>query len=295
MSCTTDRRRPAGRGGSILMEFVIVLPFYLLLLGVAVLLGDFALRSIWLTNGDILVAYAKGDNPEGKEASEGDSYRAATLAVKSYMFNLFKMDEKYSYETGADKPLDMAVSGGDKIVLLDSSFGGAWSYQVAGLAVDKYALPPWARGWLGYSEWTYRTQSGGGKEPEGPVFSKLLTDADEGRYRIVSRDLADAGGERRFGYYTLMRSRQGRDRKKPYRSWTPAELSAPKKNGSPVVGDYWYLCVYKEPIPDKDKKNGVVPTAEHLENGDDATVEFWNKPSGRGDYSRNVMMGYLSQ
>lgn len=290
MSCTTDRRHPAGRGGSILMEFVIVLPFYLLLLGVAVLLGDFALRSIWITNGDVLVAYAKGDNPEDEEVSEGGfSYKAATLAVKTCLFyDLFKMDEKYSYETGADKPLDMAVVGREKIVLADPKFKGAWSYHVAGLAVDKYALPPWARGWLGYSEWTYRTQSGGGKDPEGPVFGNLLSDADEGRYRIVSRDLDDAGGARQFGYYTLMRSRQCRDREKPCRRWTPAELSASDGFIAQVAfGDKWYQLVYDEPFPSAE--------AGKLEDGDDAEFQFQKKTPGRGDYPRNQLMGYLSQ
>lgn len=269
MSCTTDSRF-AGRRGSILMEFVIMLPFYLLLLGVAVLLGDFALRSIWLTHGDALVAYAAGDD--------------STMAKVYLWNNLFKMGETYTYGSGATMPLDMVTSD-DKIVLAKPSFKGAWSYQVAGTATDRYALPPWARGWLGYSEWTYRTQSGGGKVPEGPVFGKLLAEGGEGRYAIVSRDLAGAGGARKYGFYTLMRSAKGRDGKRPYRRWTPAELS----DGAALAafGSKWYDNVYDEEFP--------TAKAEKLEDGEKADTDFPEKPGNRKDYPRGLMLELFSQ
>ena len=275
MSCTTDNRRPTGRGGSILMEFVIVLPLYLLLLGVAVLLGDFALRSIWLTDGDLLVAYAKGDGSEEVKA-----------AAMRYLWNdLFRMSEEYEYETGGKRPLDMVGSGDDKAVQADAKFEVAWSYQVAGTATDRYVLPPWARGWLGYSEWTYRTQSGGGEKPEGELFGKLLTDDGEGRYAIVSRDLAASGGTRKYGYYTLMRSADGRDGDKPYRRWSPAELSA--KAPIAVFGSEWYDKVYGEKFPEA--------KAEDLEDGEESDAQFPKKNSGRGDYPRGTITGLLSQ
>lgn len=273
MRCTTDSVLP----GSVIMEFVIVLPLYLLLLGAAVLLGDLGLRSIWVTHADGLAVASGGDG---------------SAAAKLYLGKQFPVADFYEYEVGPKLPQDIPCfeSATRRAKSGDEAFRGSWGAQVAGLGSDQYALPPWARGWLVYAAATYRHEDDGGFLPG--ILSGLLNTNFVGRLRVVSRDLKGSGGQRKYGLYTLMRTVKARNRQKPYRAWGAKELSGAKSDAmdAPLVatvGTEWYKHVYKEPFLDSDP-------AKLDEKADGNEDGYPSKPS-RSDYPRGSSLLIMSQ
>lgn len=250
------------------MEFVIMLPFYLLLMGAAVMLGDVALRAIWATHGDGLVILSKG--AESK------------LATGYLMLKQFPTTDLYEYEVGGVAQSQDVVTWQGATYRAKPDFKGAWGWQVAGTATDAYALPPWARGWLAYSENTYWEQSG---ERFGPNFALVLRDI-VGRLLVRSKDLNGSGGTRKYACYTLMRTPKAHDANQPYRRWKQADLS--KCSLLPVTGTEWYNNVYGEPQMDADATKLDANDGQ----GDDS---YPSKPSGRDEFPRAIGVAPLSQ
>lgn len=272
MRCTTD----SVRRGSVILEFVIVLPLYLLLLGATVLLGDLGLRSIWVTHADGLAVASGGDG---------------STAAKVYLGFQFPVTDLYEYEVGPEQPQDIPTfeSATYRAKKGDEAFKGSWGAQVAGRGNDLYALPPWARGWLIYANATYH-QDDGGILP-GILPTLLITNL-VGRLPVVSRDLKGSGGERKYGLYTLMRTVKARNRQKPYRAWGAKELSGAKSDAldaplEATVGTEWYKHVYGEPF--------LVSDAAKLdEKADEKEDEDPAKPD-RADYPRGSSLLIMSQ
>ena len=147
MSCSIDR--PAFRRGSILMEFVMVLPIYIFLFGALILLGDMGLKAISLAVGDRDAAMDAGD-------SEGHSF---------YPF----MDRQLT-ESGILGPFS-------KTYRADENFNGAWSWQAAGETSFMYKLLEWGPGLVSYPYLLYGGSGG-----------SLGTLVGGGRVEVFSKD-----------------------------------------------------------------------------------------------------------
>lgn len=174
MSFTIDaplRRHRRVRRGSILMEFVLVLPLYFALFGYLFLLGDMGLKAISLAAGDRDAAMDAGDRMEW-------SYGRFSLGQLT--------------DTGLRPASAMTLRA-------DESFQGAWSWQTAGTAVFDYKLPGWLSGFVVYPFLVHGSAASGGP----------LQDFAKGR--TVELRSKGRETERRYGYYTLKRTDLARD------------------------------------------------------------------------------------
>lgn len=110
------------RDGSIMMEFVLVLPIYMLLIGMLFLWGDMGLKAIALAFGDRCVAF-DGTDREG-----------------------------YSYSQFASiKIIRDGLSGKTrKAYRVDRNVKGPWSAQYAGRIGYDYKMYSWISGMVGY-------------------------------------------------------------------------------------------------------------------------------------------------
>jgi len=135
MSLTTDARRfvRRGRRGTVLMEFVIVLPIYMVLLSTIFLWGDMGLKAVILAFGDMCVT-VDGTDHVG-----------------------------YSYSKFADKSLltDGLSAATRKDYRVDRSVKGSWSAQYAGRTGYTYKIYSWMDGIMGYPLSIYGNASPG--------------------------------------------------------------------------------------------------------------------------------------
>lgn len=121
MSCTTERML---RRGSVMMEFVIVLPIYMVFLGAVFVVGEMALKAIQLSSADRSQAHEKGDG--------------------NWSSGIFSQSKSRQFFEGF---VD-SVSGVGNFMVADRSIAGPWSQLTAGKATDRYSLPTWTKGWL---------------------------------------------------------------------------------------------------------------------------------------------------
>lgn len=185
MSCTIDNRpHSRSRGGSVLMEFVIVLPIYILLWGMVFLIGDMGLKSVALAVGDRVAAFDADDRTD-------------------LSFVPFK--SKQLAEIGLETPVC-------KTYRSQENFKGSWSWQGAGLVQFAYRLQTWGGGLLVYPFLRY---VGEGKDES--MLRKLV---DNGAVSIRSKDYSNV---RAYNYYTLKRTELARG-SNAYRNWSPDRL-----------------------------------------------------------------------
>ena len=121
------------RSGSIMMEFVLVLPIYMILLGLLFLWGDMGLKAIYLSFGDRCVAF------DGTDRS-GRSY------------DQFSAIEYISDALSAKSSKDYRV---------DTEVKGSWSAQYAGRTGYEYKIYSWMNGIIGYPLSQYGNNSPG--------------------------------------------------------------------------------------------------------------------------------------
>jgi len=124
MSCTTDVAF-AGRGlrrGTVMMEFVLVLPIYMILLGMLFLWGDMGLKAIAIAAGDRCLAF---DGTDRSERSYGQFSKIESLK-------------------------DALSSPSRKDYRVDAEVQGSWSAQYAGRAGYEYKIYSWMNGIIGY-------------------------------------------------------------------------------------------------------------------------------------------------
>ena len=97
MSCTTDKGFSVLRQkrGSILMEFVIVLPIYFVLFGYVFLLGDLGLKTIALATGDRDAAMDAGDR-WGYSYSVFAGNQIERSGLRSAQSATFRADEDFN-------------------------------------------------------------------------------------------------------------------------------------------------------------------------------------------------------
>lgn len=156
--------------GSVMMEFVLVLPLYLFLLGSVFLFGDMGIKVGALSLGDRAVAMDSGDR-------------------KWKSFSLFK--NKQIKEVGLQNPRTSTYRA-------DEKFNGSWYWFAGGLEVFDYRLPGWFSGLIAYPYLRYGSIS-------SDKTMRMLV--NKGSVEIRSKK---NGGDRAYSYYTLKRTELAR-------------------------------------------------------------------------------------
>ena len=212
MSCSIDRR------GSILMEFVLVLPIYILLLGGLFLLGDMGLMALRISTGDRDVSMDAGDR----------------LGHSMGAFLLQQMKE----EAGKVLPDSRTYRANEK-------FNGAWSWQAGGRTSFAYKLQSWGGGLISYPFLHYRGDTSGG--------GILETLVGGGTVMFHSKDFSLGDKVRSYNYYTLKRTDLARD-PRAYRNWDTGDDTSRNHLVESTSGfeQYWYSFVYLEDYADSD-------------------------------------------
>lgn len=190
--------------GSVLMEFIIVLPIYFLLIGFVFVSGELMLQSIRLA---------------------GQADRSLSLGEESVMMLLTEVDNPTYNEIGKQSSSyrhDIAQG------VFAEGFPGAWVKFVRAKAMDDYTLTPLTRGFVAF--WYHdndrkmeRTSAGAGEDVMGgdnPLEEMLNEEAK--RVEMIGKNL----GDRKYGHYMLVRSEQGRisEDRQPYRTWPAGNL-----------------------------------------------------------------------
>ena len=257
MSCSIDLQHcpmvaemPLGRNrGSILMEFVLVLPIYIFLFGALYLIGDMGLNAIRISTGDRDAAMDAGDK-------EGHS--------KMPFLQRQRIEE-------ASKTLFES-----RTYRANENFQGAWSWQTAGKTTFAYELQSYGGGLVSYPYLRYGDASSGG------VLGALV---GGGKVLFHSKDYSMGGKVRSYNYYTLKRTDLARD-PQTYRNWDSWN-SAGKQDSSKSrltqsaegLTQHWYANVYREDYAESnpDSLDG---------GGRQGNDELPNRPSGRDEYKR---------
>ena len=236
MSCSIDIT--AFRRGSILMEFVLVLPIYIFLFGSIFLIGEIGLNAIRISVGDRCLAMDAGDR-EGYSFAQFDSMQMGEEVenIHSKMSCTYRADE---------------------------SFKGAWAWEAAGRTTFSYKLRSWGSALVSYPFLNY-----GGSTSGGGILATLVGGGD---VVFHSKDFSLAGTARAYNYYTLKRTDLSR-KPEAYRNWNPNQLV--EFEGSK---QYWESGVYDELFADSDcerlDSDGLKQNADENPNPPDGVSEY---------------------
>ena len=244
MSCSIDSRR-----GSILMEFVLVLPIYLFLFGALYLLGDMGLNAIRISTGDRDAAMDAGDRT-GQSMSQFLTQQMRDERSKARSISS-------TYRT-------------------NENFRGSWSWQAAGRTSFAYKLPTYGGGALSYPYLRY-----GGSTSGGGLLGTLV---GGGTVVFHSKDYSLGNGVRAYNYYTIKRTDLARD-PKAYRNWDSWNSNGKQDTSRSYLVDsasgrqYWYSGVYEEAFADSNP-------ASLDSRGQGGGDSLPSRPSGRKEYNR---------
>ena len=244
MSCSIDSRR-----GSILMEFVLVLPIYIFLFGALFLIGEMGLNAIRISTGDRDVAMDAGDKT-------GHSL---------VPFKNKQMGEEKGNVTAVDS----------RTYRTDTDFQGAWSWQSAGKTSFSYRLRSWGSALVSYPFLNYNGSTSG-----GGILGTLVG----GRAVLFhSKDYSLSDKVRSYNYYTLKRTDLARD-PQAYRNWDSWDEDGKQDTSISRLADssggkqYWYSKVYDEKFADSNP--------DKLDGGSQGGDSLPSRPSGRKEYKR---------
>lgn len=219
MSCTTDR--PALRRGSILMEFVMVLPIYIFLFGAIFLIGELGLNALRISVGDRDLAMDAGDRDD-------------------YSFMPFRERQMRKEKANIQSVFNQTYRA-------DESFQGAWSWQAAGRTWFSYRLRSWGSALVSYPFRSY-----GGSASGGGILATLVGSGD---VVFHGKDFSMLGNVRAYNYYTLKRTELSRS-PYAYRNWdSDGDTSESWLTDSSGGKQYWYSGVFEEPYADSSADN----------------------------------------
>ena len=193
------------------MEFIIVLPIYLVFLGMAFCYGELSLHGVNLAaSGDRTVAMAHGGADRDRFPSVNESVNFIGQAISPFS-DLDDQSVNY-HDQGSNEKVSQFNSDDRIGRVADTQIAGAWSWLVAATLRDDRALTPWTRGlalaWKGFknqlSPQEVRTSA-----------SDLFKVDSVGRVTMTSKDVVQA---QTYAFYTLMRRPTGFE-KNSYRQW----------------------------------------------------------------------------
>lgn len=246
--------------GSIVLEFLLVMPIYFALIGGTFWIGDLLLNRDNLLISDRLATGHWG----GRHDWDNDKRKQNDDTMRSRLnFRLFDIMN----QSPGNSPIVTNVV--QSRVLQDTNY--SWS-QTVGSKTSLWApQPSWTRGWLHGNDTAWR------KTIQGTA-SVLVTNVTSMLQQLPT-DIIGMNArisEYNFLNVSLMRTKKGED---GYRSWKPASLC--HEDGIPVINAVWYTKVYAEEYPlhslDKLKQ-------EMLPENTDSEADYGE--NGQSDYAR---------
>lgn len=231
----------AMRTGSVLMEFLVVFPIYLILFAGLFMLGDMLLRPIWLSSAERAAAYDLGELKEydTKDYGEDNFSHRGWHGISLWSMNVGGM-----INSRQDNP-----HHADRLHFTDPDFKGPWAFCAASGATDDYSLFELTRGQLA-SVPAILPDVPKAPRVEDPEFDAWV------RRPGAKRTIHSRSSTRIFNYYTYKRARYAtEDVAKTYRARTymKTDERAVKWAGRIVdaASRYatWNNCVYQESLP----------------------------------------------
>lgn len=205
--------------GSVLMEFIVMMPVYLILIGFCFFTGELSLHGIALTaSADRSAAGAYAARGAAGEGFDEDIMTRIGWAImpdaeKAGAERALQYDDVGKSEKATSWDL-WNRSQGARIYAGESGFAGTpWSRLAVALVDDNYALTPFSRSMVmfwGHIEDHVAMTSQPDALDSDSAMGELLDKDSVGRTRMTGKDLS-AGTEkaRAYGFYTLQRSEAG--------------------------------------------------------------------------------------
>ena len=239
------------KSGSVLMEFVIVLPIYMILLGMAFFYGELSLHGINLAaSADRTAAVARG----GEEWGGWNGYTASAAEAdfgKAISPSRELVEESLAYREEGTSARPSSYLRRHAGHVANVSFRGSWSWLVAATVEDNYAMTPWTRGMVGtwaHLEWLVDMTTPPDAVSSDSVLGTLFG-GGLGRATMTGKDgvgIGSSGGVAVYSYYTLTRNSKGRIDKQSYRHWDFGALvdgvAANATWNKYVYGEGWQLA-----------------------------------------------------
>lgn len=213
--------------GSVLMEFIIVFPIYLVLFGGVFMIGDMAIKTTRLASADRTRSFDVAAKPP---ANTIDS--TGWQAIEEYLFPSTVIQE----DNVSEISYRYHVQG--------SGFLGPWTATVGAKAKDSYRLAPWTRGWLKFTNYFFEDTVG-----EGLNDGSMLSLLNDSRVAMFSKD---EDKTREYNYYTYRRTRDYVDSelRKRYRAMPESLEDAGRLVDGVADNASWKRFVRKEAYPD---------------------------------------------
>ena len=201
--------------GSVLMEFIIVIPIYLVLFGGLFETGDMLLNSLRIPSSERTAAFDVAQSSDG------------WTAVRARLF-------PFPYDDG------LPASPSSSSYYSDTQVRGPWTLRSATKVRYSYKAPAWTHGWLACTD-SFFDNVFGDDELEGPIDDIIQGE----KVAIYSKSW---NTKMAYNYYTLKR----RKWKRPNWTWRwrrrpPSDLVSPIWYESPwyeeVHGERWHETV----------------------------------------------------
>lgn len=172
--------------GSVMMEFIIVFPVYLILLAGTFMVGDLGIRSIWLPSADRVAAHDLEEvNADG------------LITMTNHLLNV----------SGQDRPSNQNYTH-----FSDPSFRGPWSFCAGAKAKDDYSLWQYSQGQLEAAKGIVGSSA---RNENWDDMGGLLSG---GTVEVFSKD-ESTGRQYTFNFYTFKRVKYPKaDWKQTYRA-----------------------------------------------------------------------------
>ena len=245
MFCKSER-------GSVLMEFILVIPLYIALLGGIFSIGEMSQKGTAVAHADRVAAF----DVSASVSSWADSVR-----------RMFRTDES-----------DMSSPAVEFSAAhhADPSFPGPWTVRAGALAADRFKAPVWTRGWLASADAFF---SGAAKSPSQASgdsdFARLV---GGGRVEITSKPRTGDPGVP--GFSTLKRKKTEQEAESEAAHWRSMRRYASTLVDAPAGSNpRWRAFVEHEPW-----HQGV----EHRDNGcgEVSARNTWTEYERFGIYER---------
>jgi len=268
--------------GSVLMEFIIVLPIYMILMGMAFFYGELSLHSVNLAaSADRTTAVAYG----GEGWKGWGDYTAAKaeedFAKAISPFREHDKDDALSYREEGTSEKSSSYVGHKFGEVADPDFKGSWTWLVAATVEDDYAMTPWTRGMVG--TWAHLENLVKMKDPPQGLGSdsvlSILFNGSLGRVTMTGKDGVNLGA-RVYSYYTLTRNSNARAADTPYRQWHSGGLVDAVADNATwnryVYDEPWQLAEHYGDLKDENKGAGPEPGAHRRLYGRYGQFKSWS-------------------
>ena len=229
--------------GSVLMEFIIVLPIYLVLMGGVFMVGDMLVKATRLASADRVLAFdIEGTGNRGWPfVVEGSTLRS----------NLSTVLFPNSQDPDSDNE-DLVLEPDESLTrYADRNFNGPWSVAVATRTKDRYKLSPWTKGWLNFAIGFFDRSVHAPDMPSDNVSRELY---GGNRHDIFAKYCI-----REYSYYTLRRVRNYNtdDLNNLYRAMPQSLADAGKLVDGVGDGAAWCRGVRAEPWPNVEEDKDI--------------------------------------